>query len=171
MNLEKLKADYPDLHAQVMNEGRADIQAQMDAAIETAKTETTAALAAVKAGCLDIVAVVLGDDARTKLDQVMASGMTAEQVKIGKELFGKSGATGELTLQTTREQILSGIQNNTPSPAASVATDVVGNKCESFLAKVSAYQAEHNCKRSVAMGAIAASDTELYNAWLKDQQK
>ena len=171
MNLEKLKADYPDLHAQVMNEGREEVQAKMDAAMETAKTETTAAVAAVKAGCLDMVSVVLGDDARTKLDQVMSSGMTAEQVRIGKELFGKSGSTGDLTLKTTREQILNGITDNTPSPAAPVATDVSGNKCESFLAKVSAYQTEHNCKRSVAMGAIASSDPDLYDAWLKDQQK
>ena len=171
MNLEKLKADYPDLHAQVMNAGRAEVQAKMDAAMETAKTETTAAVSAVKEGCLDMVAVVLGDDARTKLDQVMSSGMTAEQVKIGKELFGKADASGEATGTTTREQILSGIQNNTPSPAAPAATAGDGKKGESFLEKVSAYQADHNCKRSVAMGAIAASDPDLYDAWLKDQQK
>ena len=171
MNLEKLKADYPDLYAQVMDAGRAEVQAKMDAAMETAKTETTAAVAAVKSGTIDMVAVVLGDDARTKLDQVMASGMTAEQVKIGKELFGKADAPGAATGTTTREQILSGIQKNTPSPAAPAAPAGDGKKGESYLEKVSAYQTEHNCKRSVAMGAIAASDPDLHDAWLKDQQK
>lgn len=171
MNLEKLKADYPDLHAQVMNAGRAEVQAKMEGALETAKTETKAAVDAVKASTLDMVAVVLGDDARTKLDQVMVSGMTAEQVKIGKELFGKAAAPGDATGTTTREQILSGIQNNTPSPAAPAAPAGDGKKGESFLEKVSAYQTEHNCKRSVAMGAIAASNPDLHDAWLKDQQK
>jgi signal peptide peptidase SppA len=171
MNLEKLKADYPDLHAQVMDAGRAEVQAKMDAALETAKKETTAAVDTVKAGTLDMVAVVLGDDARTKLDQVMASGMTAEQVKIGKELFGAPGDTGDAADNadaTTRKKILDGIRDGAPDPAPPSGDDKKG---EDFMDKVDAYQAAHNCKRSVALGAIAASDPDLHESWLKDQQK
>lgn len=170
MNLEKLKADYPDLHAQVMEAGRAEGQAKMDAALDTAKKETAAALDAVKTGTLDMVAVVLGEDAKTKLDQVMASGMTADQVKIGKELFGSPDASGaeDDEAATPRKKILDGILDNSPNPASPAGDDKKG---ESFMEKVSAYQAENNCKRSVAIGAIAASDPDVYEAWLKAQQK
>ena len=171
MNLEKLKADYPDLHAQVMEAGRAEVQAKMDAALETSKTEAAAAVDAVKAGTLDMVAVVLGDDARTKLDQVMASGMTADQVKIGKELFGSPDASGSgdgNADATTRKKILDGIRDGAPDPAPPAGDDKEG---EDFMDKVEAYQAAHNCKRSVAIGAIAASEPDLHESWLKAQQK
>jgi len=171
MNLEKLKADYPDLHAQVMDSGRAEVQAKMDAALETAKTETTAAVDAAKSGTLDMVAVVLGDDARTTLDQVMASGMTADQVKIGKELFGKAADSGDTGGSATRQDILAGIRTGTPDPASQAAAAGDDKKGEGFMEKVTAYQSENNCKRSVAIGAIAASDPDLYDAWLLEQQK
>jgi len=174
MDLEKLKADYPQLHAQVMDAGRAEVQAKMDAALETAKTETQAAVDAVKDGALDMVAVVLGDDARTKLDQVMASGMTADQVKIGKTLFGSPDAAGsgdDSTGSPTRKNILDGVRGSSPDPAPPAASDGDDKKGESFMDKVTAYEAAHNCKRSVALGAIAASDPDLHTSWLKDQQK
>lgn len=182
MNIDKLKKDHPELYAQVMEAGRAEarteMQAKMDTALAEAKTTADAAIEEAgstgQTGALDMVTVVLGDDARTRLDQVMASGMTAEQVKVSKELFGKpdAAAAGDAAANSTsRQQILAGIQNTAPPPAPPAAPAATGPAAQDFMALVTAYQDANKCKRSVAIGAIAASHPDVYEAWLKDQQK
>ena len=177
MDLEKLKADHPDLYAQVMDLGRAEMQAKMDTALAQAETDKTEAVNAAKAGTvkIEMVDVVLGKDAREKLDKVADAGMTPEQVKMSMELFGGTppgGQTQTGTASTTRQQILDGITGtaNDPAPPVIDGADNPDPAAE-FVVKVDAYQTANKCKRSVAIENIAAANPEMYQAWLKAQQK
>ena len=179
MDVEKLKADHPALYAQVMDLGQAKVQAKMDTALAQAETDKTEAVNAARASTISMVDVVLGKESREKLDKVLASGMTPEQVKVSMDLFGKpapaaaaTGDSGQTPGSASRQQILDTIAGATPNPAPA-AVDPTGtpDPAAEFLAKVDAHQSASNCKRSVAIETVAAGNPELYQGWLKAQQK
>lgn len=160
LNLEQMKADYAELYEQVKEEGRAEARSE----IETSKTQ------AKQDGQDHVVALVeavLGEEAKGKIDQVMEAGLTADQVKVSKTIFGQQAPEAQSSAQ---QQILDGLEAATPPPAPSAAE---GDESESqqFEALVNEHQQKTNCKRSEAIGAIAASNPKLHEAWLKDQQK
>jgi ClpP class serine protease len=180
MNLEKLKADHPDLYAQVMDLGRAEVQAKMDTALAQAETDKTEAVTAAQASTIEMVEVVLGKESKEKLDKVLASGMTPDQVKTGMELFGGSAQggqsaqtqTGTTAAAATRQQILDGITAGAQPPAPPVNDDGSDpDPAAEFMALVDDHQTKNNCKRSVSIEAVAAAHPETYQGWLAAQQK
>jgi signal peptide peptidase SppA len=177
MNLEKLKADHPELYAQVMDAGRAEVQANMDAALAQAETDTTDAAAAARTETIEMVEVVLRKDAKEKLEAVLAAGLTPAQVKVSMTLFGAGDAGGQTQGGTTpanvtRQQILAGITDTAKKPAPPV-DDAGGDPdpAAEFMALVDAHQKTNNCKRSASIEAMSAAHPEIYKGWLAAQQK
>lgn len=182
MDLEKLKADHPDLYAQVMDLGRAEVQAKMDTALAQAETDRTEAVSAATAGTvkLELVEAVLGKDARETLDKVQATGTTPEQFKAISELFGgtaQGGQTGQTQTGTPaaasiQQRILDGIEAAAQPPAPTVNDDgSAPDPAAEFMALVDDHQKKNNCKRSVSIEAVAAAHPETYQGWLAAQQK
>jgi ClpP class serine protease len=176
MTPEELKASHPDTYDKVFAWGKQ--QGKADAADETAGA-VAAAETAAKDMVLGLMAVVLGEDAKTKLDNVLAAGLTAEQVKVSMDLFGKpvpgfaaSGDSQPPSGAPSRQQILDGITGAVPPPAPPAADgSSTPDPADAFVAKVDAHQAANNCKRSVSIETVAAGNPELYQGWLKAQQK
>jgi len=182
MNIETLKADHPDLYAQVMDLGRAEVQAKMDTALAQAETDKTEAVTAATAGTvkLDMVEAVLGKDARETLDKVQATGTTPEQFKAISELFGGTAQggqavqtqTGTTAAAATRRQILDGITEAAQPPAPPVEEGGSDpDPAVEFMALVDDHQKKNNCKRSVSIDAMAAAHPEKYEGWLAAMQK
>jgi ClpP class serine protease len=177
MDLEKFKADHPELYAQVMDAGRAEIQAELDAVKTQAETDKTGAAESARTETVAMVAVVLGEDAKAKLDSVIAAGMTPEQVKVSMELFGNTAQGGQTQTATTaaaatRQQILDGITAAAQNPAPTVTDDGSNqDPAAEFMALVDAHQKKHNCKRSASIEAVAAAHPDTYQGWLAAQQK
>lgn len=165
MDLAKLKADYPDLYTQAIEVGKAEAKTETENDLAAAKAQGETAKKDAVDGLMEMVAVVLGDDAKAKIDEVNETGMTAEQVKAAQKLFTPEAST---PADDSRQAILDGIENGTAGPAPAASNDT---KQDDFLTMVTTHQAEHKCKRSEAIGAVAASHPESYNAWLTDQQK
>lgn len=172
MTPEKLKTDHPETYNQVFASGEQ--QGKASAADETAQA-VTAAETTAKASVIGLVAVVLGEDAKAKIDSVMTVGLTPEQVKVSMELFGTPAAPANPDPNAgtpTREQILAGIQA-AAAPVAPAATDSGGTPdlAAEFMPAVDAHQKQNGCKRSMSIEAVAAANPEMYQAWLKAQQK
>jgi len=182
MNIEILKAEHPDVYAQVMDLGRAEVQAKMDTALAQAETDKTEAVSAATAGTvkIELVEAVLGKDSRETLDMVQATGTTPEQFKAISELFGgtvQGGQTGQPPADTgqagvSRQQILDGITAAAPGAAPPVdgaAPDP--DPAGAFMTLVDDHQNKNNCRRSASIEAMAAAHPEIYQGWLAAQQK
>lgn len=161
LNLEQMKADYAELYEQVKEEGRAEVRAEIDTAKTQANQEG-------QDHVMSLVEAVLGKEAKGKLDQVIQAGLSAEQVKTAKNIFGQAPVSGQQN--SAQQQILEGLEAATPPPAP-VASEDGQTEPQQFETKVNDYQQKHNCKRSRAIGAIAASHPKLHEAWIRDQQK
>jgi capsid assembly protease len=181
MTPEELKASHPDTYDKVFAWGKQ--QGKADAADDIASARTESEAAGRTAGVESTTAMVesvLGKESREKLDKVLASGMTPEQVKMSMEMFGgtsqgdQSGQApaGTSAADSTRQQILDGITAAAQNPAPPVNDDgSEPDPAAAFMALVDAHQKTNNCKRSAAIEAMAAAHPETYQGWLKAQQK
>lgn len=163
LSYEKLKADHAEMFEQVKEEGRGEARQEVEGVKTQARTE---GVKEGQDGTLALVEAVLGAEAKAQLDKVIEAGLTADQVKVSRDLFGgkeSDQAAGE----DCRQKILEGLEASTP-PAAPNATE--GDE-KGFETLVDEYQQKHGCKRSKAIGAVAAQNPELHEAWLKGQQK
>jgi hypothetical protein len=158
MTPSELKEKNTALYEQVFEAGRqegfAKIKAQSDQEIEKAIKEA-------QKTALEWLGVIAGADARAKMEAVLESGMTAEQLRASQELFGKNPEPGTTT--GTRQQILAGLKK-----ASLPFMNIQG---KSFSALVCEYQEKEGCKKSQAIEAVAAACPDLHQEWLSEQQK
>lgn len=161
--LETLKADHADIYEQVKEEGRGEARQEADTIKEQAHQGG-------KDHVIALVEAVLGEEAKNSIDQVMQAGLTAEQVKVSKDLFGKvqAQADPEPKDDDTRQQILDGIENKTSSPVAPAGQVA---EPQSFEAAVEAYMNEHGCTKGKAIKAVSAKYPELHRAWIDKTNK
>lgn len=118
MDLQELKAKHPDLAAALVAEGKA--QATQDAAPQKAE-----AAAQARADVLALVKSVAGEDAGSRVEQLLQAGITPAQLSVLAPLLGTSktetspdAKAGETD---ARKQMLNAIIAATGGPLASGA--------------------------------------------------
>lgn len=158
LTLEQFKTDHAELFEQAVEAGRAEIRPQIDEA-------RSAGDQAGRDHVLGMVEAVLGQESKAKLDQVLATGMTVEQVAAARDLFGQAPAEPQPGQgSATHQQILDGIAAASPDPAPAAQGDQV--EPQDFEAAVQAYMDEHKVTKGQAVKAVSAKHPKLHQAWI-----
>ncbi|MFH0825282.1 MAG: hypothetical protein V2B18_21230 [Pseudomonadota bacterium] len=156
MNMEELKAQHPDLYGQVFKLGADSVP--LAAEIAKAKAEGEQA---ERTRVTEIMSAK-GDAEVTR--KAITEGLTAEA---SFKLFFQAEKTG-------REKALADMQAGLSDSAGGSGKEKPKGdapKGAEYLTAVDAYQKEHNCKRSVALSAVARKNPELHEAYVLSQQK
>ena len=165
MDLKTLQTEHAELYEQVKEEGRSEARHELESAKEEARKEA-------REGVLSMTEVVLGQDAKAKLDEVLQAGLTAEQVKVSQKLFGAQepqGGQGASGGGDAKQQILEGLEKQTPPPAghAEAGGD---SEPQDFEQAVQEHQKAQNCSRGEAIKAVAEQYPQLHEAWIEKHQ-
>jgi ClpP class serine protease len=151
---EQLRDEAVELFEQVKEEGRAEARQEAEEQVTQAKVEG-------RDNVVGLIEAVFGEEAKATLEQVLETGMTAEQVKAAKNLFA-SPEEGKDS-KGVKAQILEGIE---AAHGEGVAPAGEGeSEPKDFEAAVQAYQKEHDCSKAEAMKAVAKEKPELYEAY------
>lgn len=150
MDLEKLKADHPDLVA----------------SIEAAAKQGMVAESAVKEErdriCV-LVSAAFGEEPGKKFAAVVEKGLTAEDIQsLGISFIDASAYETGIE---SREKILEALKDVGTKPLGKTEGDASDRK--DFETLVAEYQAENGCKKSEAIKAIAKSNPEAHAAYIK----
>ncbi len=160
LTFEQLKTEYAEIFEQAKEEGRAEIRQETETAKDQGKKEAQESM-------LALVEAVLGEDSKQSLDQVIQAGLTADQVKVSKDLFGKT-ASPESDEGDAQKKILDGIEAATPSPASPAAE---GDEPKDFEQALKAYMQKHECSKGKAIKALKEEYPKLYQAWIDTANK
>ena len=159
MDRDKLKAEHPELYAQLRAEAREGM-------VEAAAVDKAAG--DERGRIMGIHEAVFGGEASAKFKAVVESGVTAEQASallaISPENQAESGDRAEGGDRVTRAQILEGLHNAAPEPVQTNAGQDSGKA--DFTAKVKAYKLEHKCSQEEALKAVAKDDPKGHATYL-----
>lgn len=160
MNIEDFKANHADLYTQVKEEGRTEAQQELDNMLAQARTESRDN---AREEMSTLIHAVLGEDAKTKMDQVVQAGLTPEQVEASKTIFS-GPASG--TENVSRQQILDGL-NQAAADAVSPVQEIE-KQPQDFEAAVKAYRDKHECTKGQAIRAVADEYPELHKKYIRE---
>lgn len=152
MDIAKLKAEFPDLYASVVAEGKADLEAQVKAASEKALADERARVSGIKAALIPghekLVDALIENGAG--VEAAMAAIIKAENEK--------------------RAGVLASIQASAPAPVAAAVEptpEPEDKKEKGFDEMVEAHMAESKSSRAAAISAIAREHPEVHKAYLE----
>lgn len=163
MTKEELKAQHPELYQSVLDEGKEQVSAETATQAEQAKQD---AATATQENLVALAGAVFGADSGDKFAKVVASGVTAEQVKA---LGGLTASESEDTAdQESRAGILSALQNAGNKPVDSGKESPEGAaEGKDFLTLVSEHKKEHGCTQAAAMSACIKEHPKAHQAYIK----
>lgn len=150
MNLEKLKADHPDLVAQIEAAARQGMVAE-----SAVKDERDRICALANAA--------FGEEPGQKFAAVVEKGLSAEDIQSLGISFGKPESSSADT--ESRREILGALKDGGNKPLGKAEGDVSDKK--DFETLVAEYQAEKGCKKSEAIRAVANCHPEAHSAYIK----
>jgi len=104
MDLETLKQNHADLYEQVKKEGKDEAAQDKEQAKQEGKKEAQNEV-------LEQAKIIWGDQSAQQLNQVVQSGLGAEQLKKARELFGSTQPSQGDGGQDSSQQILDGLQS------------------------------------------------------------
>ena len=163
MDLKTLQTEHAELYEQVKEEGRSEARQENENLKEEARKEG-------RESALNMAEVVVGQEARGKLDKALEAGLTADQIKVSRELFGQGeqgqgGSGGD-----SRQQILDSLESQTPSPAGHAEAGGSGGEPQDFDKAVQDYEKQQGCSRGEAIKAMAEQYPQLHEAWIQQNQ-
>lgn len=160
MDLEKLKAEHPDLVAKIQTDAVKAFENKI-------ALDVGSAVSAAEASCLVIVAAVAGDDVHDKVKSFMEAKFSGDQLKVMEKMgFGEKPAAAS----PSRAEILDGIKDATPEPAAGATGKTGEAETLDFEAMVKSRMAKTGEDKGTAIFELAAIYPEAHESWLKDQQ-
>ena len=150
MDIAKLKAEFPDLYASVVAEGKTELEAQVKAASEKALSDERARVSGIKAALIPghekLVDALIENGA--SVEAAMAAIIKAENDK--------------------RAGVLASIQASAPAPvAAAVEPTPEPEKENGFNEMVEAHMADNKSSKAAAISAIAREHPEVHKAYLE----
>ncbi|MFA5378152.1 MAG: S49 family peptidase [Dehalococcoidia bacterium] len=150
MDIAKLKAEFPDLYASVVAEGKTELEAQVKAASEKALSDERARVSGIKAALIPghekLVDALIENGA--SVEAAMAAIIKAENDK--------------------RAGVLASIQASAPAPvAAAVEPAPEPEKEKGFNEMVEAHMADNKSSKAAAISAIAREHPEVHKAYLE----
>lgn len=150
MDIVKLKAEFPDLYASVVAEGKTELEAQVKAASEKALSDERARVSGIKA------ALIPGHE--KLIDALIENGASVE-VAMAAIIKAENDK---------RAGVLASIQASAPAPvAAAVEPTPEPEKETGFNEMVEAHMAEHKSSRAAAISAIAREYPDVHKAYLE----
>lgn len=162
MDLKTLKADHPELFAQVQAEATEGM-------VEKAQAEKDVQAAAQdeRKRVLGLTQAVAGAEAAAKVENLTNLGISAEQAAALKETFGapdSAAATAAPDSEAAaKTKILAGLENAAETPLAPAAAQVDE---PSFDVLVEEHMEKKSCSKGEAIYAVAKANPELHEAWL-----
>lgn len=160
ITLETLRADAPDLVAQLRDEGRAE-------AARESETKTAEAVTAESVRILGLAAVMFGEEDGAKFTALVESGITVDQYKAVK---GASGDKEEKAGEELKARILAELQNEDKVNLGPDGKPLAASCDDDFMALVEEYRTKRNYTKGAAIQAVAASHPEAHQEWLKKAQ-
>lgn len=174
MDINTLKSDYADVYEAVYNEGMSD-------GMEQAHADSTAA-----SNVVDMVDAMFGAEYAGKLKKAIDAGLTADSMKVAREVFGGGQLPDDEDVKTgdgntdggrddnagknaDKAQILAelaGLHGKGVRPAGATSGNSHEAAGDDFDALVDDYRAKHNCGRAKAIKAVANANPEAHQAWL-----
>ena len=155
MNLQELKEKHPGLVEEIRNEATANMIAK-----DAAEAAQNTAAQEARADLLALVGSVLPEASAKKINDIVASGVTAAQVQalgVKVEVDADAKAAILAQLAATGQQPLGAV----PAPEAP----------KTFDAAVDAYRKANDCSRAAAVRAVARDNPELHQAYIDGQPR
>jgi signal peptide peptidase SppA len=150
MDLEKLKADHPDLVAQI------EAAAREGMVVVATVTEERGRICA-------LVSAAFGEEPGKKFAAVVEKGLTAEDIQsFGITFGGNESSTADIE---SRKEILDGLKESGTKPLGKINGDASDKK--DFETLVGEYQTDKGCGKSEAIKAIAKAHPEAHAAYIK----
>ncbi len=150
MDLEKLRADHPDLVAQIEAAARQGMVA------ESAVTEERGRICG-------LVSAAFGEEPGKKFVAVVEKGLTADDIQsLGISFGAPASSAGDAD---SRKEILDALKDGGTKPVGKTEGDASDKK--DFETLVAEYQAEKGCKKSEAIKAIANSHPDKHAAYIE----
>jgi signal peptide peptidase SppA len=159
MTIEKLRAEHPDIVAQLNAEWTSE-NSEKD--LEARTGEIQAARAETQGHILELHAAVFGQEISEQFEALVKAGTTVEQLTAMNGILG--------TKKTERRSELLAALQAGDTGAVDDAQKLKRNadQQESFMDKVRAYKAEHGCDNATALRACARAWPELHSRYIKD---
>lgn len=152
MNLEKLKADHPDLVAQI------EAAAKQGMVAESSVTEERGRICA-------LVNAAFGEEPGKKFASVVEKGLTADDIQsLGISFVNSTAGDPGLDIES-RKEILDALKDGGTKPLRN-ASDVNSDQ-KDFEALVKDYQSDKGCSKGEAIKAIAKDNPEAHAAYIK----
>lgn len=152
MDLEKLKADHPDLVAQI------EAAAKQGMVPEVQVTDERGRICA-------LVVAAFGEEPGKKFVAVVEKGLTAEDIQsLGISFLG-SASEASAADEESRKAILAALQEGGNQPLRKADADTSGQK--DFEALVKEYQSDKGCSKAAAIKAMANEHPEAHAAYIK----
>lgn len=155
MNLQELKEKHPGLVEEIRNEATANMIAK-----DAAEAAQNTAAQEARADLLALVGSVLPEASAKKINDIVASGVTAAQVQalgVKVEVDADAKAAILAQLAATGQQPLGAV----PAPEAP----------KTFDDAVDTYRKANNCSRAAAVRAVARDNPELHQAYIDGQPR
>jgi signal peptide peptidase SppA len=153
MTKEELKAKHPDVYQAVYNEGKS------------AAGDVAGAVSAETTRVCSLVSAAFGEESGKKFAAAASKGLTAEDFSaLGISFTGSAAATDDADL-SSRQEILTALQEGGQKPLKTVKTDEAGK--EDFNALVKAFQKDNpSATLADAMKAVAKEYPEAHAAYV-----
>lgn len=154
MNLSELKAENPDLVAQILAEGVKSV--------DTAKL-TSDAVGVEKERILGLAKIQFGDDASKKFEAVVTSDITVAQFQAVRDM---NPAPEPKKPDVNAEMLAALHKAGAENPGANQGASQGTATGKDFMAQVNEYKLLMKCDTTVAMQAVMKSDPASHEAYL-----
>lgn len=158
MTIEKLRAEHPDIVAQLNEEWTAE---NADEVLEANTKKISEAMATTQACILELHAGVFGKEISEQFGALVKSGTTVDQLTAMNGLLG-------VKQPERRSELLAALQEGDKGALEDTKKPDRAADQESFMDKVKAYKAEHNCDNATALKACTKKWPELHKKYLAD---
>ena len=160
MDKNKLKAEYPAMYGEIMQEGKAEAEKGSDERIKAAVENV-----------LGLIGAVADPETATKIKTLHDAGIGASQAEAMKAIFGTAAkapeSSGASADAESRKEILDAIKGATPG---AVAGDPKKATEDTFDSLVAAELAAGKSKAE-AMKTVQKARPDLHEKWMLDQQE
>lgn len=160
MDYATLKASHPDLFDKIKSEGVTEGKGSIDV-----KGQVDAAVASV----IGLVNVIVGEEMSAKVEALVKAGVSAEQAVAIKGALGVSEPEKKQDADP-KKAILDALKTAAQPPASGDGQQVDASGA-GFEALVEAHMATAGATKGKAMMDMRAKHPQVYDAWIKGQQK
>ncbi len=158
MTIEKLRAEHPDIVAQLNEEWTAE---NVDKILEAKTKDVLEARNDTQSHILELHAAVFGAEISGQFEALVKTGTTVEQLAAMNGLLG--------TKKTEkRSELLAALQTGDKGAVDDVKKPDRAEEKESFMDKVKAYKVEHGCDNAAALKACAKKWPDLHKKYIHD---